>query len=83
VGTPTQIYRFLASSEREKEKWESKLKKCIEKEKQIFVEVSFKHAIKSNRSCHESLRLMVAHHYFLYSITSSPSKECPYQMKNF
>lgn len=41
VGTPTQIYRFLASSEREKEKWESQLKKCIEKEKQAFVE-SFK-----------------------------------------
>ena len=39
VGTPTQIYRFLASSEREKEKWENELKKCIEKEKQAFVEV--------------------------------------------
>ena len=49
VGTPTQIYRFLASSEREKEKWESQLKKCIEKEKQAFVEVRLNIHIKSNR----------------------------------
>lgn len=52
VGTPTQIYRFLAPSEREKEKWENKLKKCIEKEKQAFVEVSLYMQLKSNRSWH-------------------------------
>ena len=50
MGTPTQIYRFLASSEREKEKWESKLKKCIEKEKQAFVEVSLYMQVKEKLS---------------------------------
>ena len=39
LGTPTQIYKFLAPSERQKEKWENKLKTHIEKEKQAFVEV--------------------------------------------
>lgn len=38
LGTPTQIYKFLAPSERQKEKWENKLKTHIEKEKQAFVE---------------------------------------------
>lgn len=40
LGTPTQIYKFLAPSERQKEKWEEKLKTHIEKEKQAFVEVN-------------------------------------------
>lgn len=40
LGTPTQIYKFLAPSGREKEKWENKLTDYIEKEKQAFVEVS-------------------------------------------
>ncbi len=40
LGTPTQIYKFLAPSGSQKEKWENKLKKYIEKEKQAFVEVS-------------------------------------------
>ena len=81
MGTPTQIYKFLASSEREKEKWESKLKKCIEKEKQAFVKVSLNMQLNQT-SCHHLdswLNIIV----FLYSITSSPSKECLYQMKNF
>lgn len=38
LGTPTQIYKFLAPSATEKESWHKKLKKCIEKEKQAFVE---------------------------------------------
>ena len=82
VGTPTQIYRFLASSEREKEKWESKLRKCIEKEKQAFVEVSLNMQLNQTEFV-TNQSLMAGHHYFLYSFTSSPSKECLYQMKNF
>lgn len=39
LGTPTQIYKFLAPSEREKTTWVRKLKTYIEKEKQAFVEV--------------------------------------------
>lgn len=39
LGTPTQIYKFLAPSEREKTTWVKKLKTYIEKEKQAFVEV--------------------------------------------
>lgn len=39
LGTPTQIYKFLAPSEREKTSWVKKLKTYIEKEKQAFVEV--------------------------------------------
>ncbi|CAH3172046.1 unnamed protein product [Porites lobata] len=38
LGTPTQIYKFLAPSEREKTTWVKKLKTYIEKEKQAFVE---------------------------------------------
>jgi len=41
LGTPTQIYKFLASSETEKESWVKKLESCIKKEKEAFVE-SFK-----------------------------------------
>lgn len=44
LGTPTQIYKFLAPSEREKTTWVKKLKTYIEKEKQAFVEV--KHLIE-------------------------------------
>ncbi|KAJ7386222.1 hypothetical protein OS493_010617 [Desmophyllum pertusum] len=29
LGTPTQIYKFLAPSERDKEKWENKLKNIL------------------------------------------------------
>lgn len=39
LGTPTQIYKFLAPSERVKTTWVKKLKTYIEKEKQAFVEV--------------------------------------------
>ena len=39
LGTPTQVYKFLASSESDKEAWVKKLKSCIEKEKEAFVEV--------------------------------------------
>jgi len=39
LGTPTQIYKFLASSETEKESWVKKLESCIKKEKEAFVEV--------------------------------------------
>ncbi|XP_073246114.1 intersectin-2-like isoform X3 [Porites lutea] len=38
LGTPTQIYKFLAPSDREKTTWVKKLKTYIEKEKQAFVE---------------------------------------------
>lgn len=39
LGTPTQIYKFLASSELEKEAWNKKLTNCIGKEKEAFIEV--------------------------------------------
>lgn len=62
VGTPTQIYKFLASSEREKEKWENELKKCIEKEKQAFVEVSlYVHCITTE------VVIICTHGWTLYS----------------
>lgn len=41
LGTPTQIYKFLASSEIERDAWVKKIKTCIEKEKEELVE-SFK-----------------------------------------
>lgn len=44
LGTPTQIYKFLAPSERQKTTWVKKLNTYIEKEKQAFVEV--KHLMK-------------------------------------
>ena len=39
LGTPTQVYKFLASSGSDKEAWVKKLKACVEKEKEAFVEV--------------------------------------------
>lgn len=41
LGSPTQIYKFLASSESAKNMWVKKLKTCIDKEKEAFVK-SFK-----------------------------------------
>lgn len=41
LGSPTQIYKFLASSESAKNTWVKKLKTCIDKEKEAFVK-SFK-----------------------------------------
>ena len=41
LGTPTQIYKFLAPSQKEKEVWEKELKKYIGKEKDSFMQVYF------------------------------------------
>ena len=40
LGSPTQIYKFLAPSESAKNTWVKKLKMHIDKEKEAFVKVN-------------------------------------------